>query len=422
MGTGMSDTLQESNGHSIFAPSYSATFLNCAGSLIPSIAAEDNAGWEAAEGTVFHDLINEWQNYGRPDDWLGDIKIITKKNGDIFSIEVVEDMFSYAEICLEKYKDIPGDRFYETRVDISSITPIPDQGGTADLAICSIGCLDIIDWKYGTGVQVWALHNTQILFYAWGFFQEYDWIYNFQRIQLHIAQPRFNHFDVWEITREELIQFAAYAKEKNYEAWEPNAPRTASPKACMWCKVRLTCPAFEAARQALCDLSFETLDEPVTLAQQKEIVALNSPPPSLEEPVNLPTAQIERILSYQNVMEKWFGDCRAELLSRGLGGHDLTLWKVVNGRNTRTYIGEEDEIVARYMRLGLTEEEIYIRKLKSPNQMEPELRKIGIRGKLMRDWLRTLAPSQPGRPTLAPAGDNRAEIPQIADDVFETLD
>lgn len=411
----------EHSGHSIFRPSYSATFLNCEGSLIPGLNADDFAGYDAAVGTVFHEIMAEWQANGRPDNELGQLRTIINqhKDGsqDIFNVVIDEDMFSFGEECLRRYEDIPGDRFYETRVDISDITPIPDQGGTADLAICQLGFLDIIDWKYGTGVQVWAFRNTQILLYAWGFFREFDHLYAFHTIRLHIAQPRLGHFDVWEISRSDLIEFSVYAKQRMIEAWVPNAPRRPSPKACQWCRVRVDCAALEAARQAICDETFESM-EPVTHEDQKAIVAFNSPPPSLEPPVRMSTMQLARILSYRKLMESWFKEAAETLISRGLGGEDLVYFKVVDGRSRRVY-SDEDEAAERYQALGLSDEDIYSQKLKSPNQMEPVLRAIGVRGKLTKDYLRLLAPPQPGRPTLVPDGDARAEIPSIVDDTFE---
>jgi hypothetical protein len=299
------DRLWEDGQASIFRPSYSATSLFCAGSLIPSITAEDTAGYEAAEGTVFHELIAEWQLNGRPDDWLGEKRTIINGN-EVFTIEIDEEMYVHAEECLRRTADIPGDRYVETRVDISSLTPIPEQSGTCDLACCEIRVLDVTDWKYGKGVQVFAFKNTQLLCYGWGFFNEFDFIYNFQTIRLRIAQPRLDHWDVWEISRAELFEFAEWARARWAIAWQPNADRTPSPKACQWCKIQLRCAAFEGARQSLADLSFDVLDEPISRQKQVAIVAFGSPKPTLEPPVNLSTQQLSRIYSYRKVMERWF--------------------------------------------------------------------------------------------------------------------
>lgn len=413
----MSDDQLWEDGTSLFRPSYSATWMNCSGSLLPSRWAPDTAGEDAAIGTVFHLLMAEWQKNARPDDWLGTVVEV-----DDFHVTVDEEMFAYGEDCLNYFADFPGDRFVETRVDISDLTPIPNQGGTADLAICLLWILVIIDWKYGRGVQVFAENNTQGLLYAWGFFQKYDWIYHFKTIQIWIAQPRLNHFDVWEITREELIEFAAYAKERAYAAWNRNADRSASPKACQWCKVRVDCVALEAAREALADLVFEVIEEPISDARMKEIVAAGSSrAPELPDPVTLPTAQLAQIQKYRKMMETWFAKSAEELTTRALQGEQVEGWKVVEGRSRRQW--KDDQRTAEKLSLlGLSDEEIYEQKLVSPNKSEKLLRAIGVGGGLMVAFLRTLVYRPPGKPTLAPDGDNRLAIPNPVDDVFEAED
>lgn len=419
----MSDEALWQDAGSIFRPSYSATWLFCAGALIPSIGAKDTAGYDAAVGTVFHKVMAQWLVYGRPDDWLNRKFVIEKEDySEKFEIEVDEDMFSFGEQCLASIADIPGVMYVETRVDISELTPIPDQGGTADVAFCSPGLLDITDWKYGKGVQVFAFQNTQALCYAFGFFKLFDWIYHFKTIRIRIAQPRLGHFDAWEISREELLEWAEWAKGKAAESWIVNAPRTPSPKACQWCKVRLDCPALLHLLNEMADESFEGLVEPVTQETQNALVLFTPQQPSLTPALRLNTHQLAHLLKYRKMFEAWFREIGDELLNRALNGEDLSgQWFVTQGRSRRKYIDEE--YAADMLRkLGLGDEDIYELKLKSPNQMEKPLRAIGVRGKLTKEYLKLIAPAPPGRPTLAPAGDNRYEIPNMIDDLGDLED
>lgn len=406
---------------SLFRPSYGATWLGCSGSLLPSRYARDTAGRDAAIGTVFHWLMAEWQVNGRPDGWLEQIFTVEKEDhSETFEIECDEEMFVEGQRCLDRYSYLEGDVFIEQRVDISSLTPIPNQKGTADRFHCFFGLLILIDWKYGRGVQVFAKWNEQELLYAWGVFVEYDWIYHFEKIELHIAQPRFNHWDVWEISREELIEWAAWAKERAYAAWKQRADRSPSPKACQWCKVRVDCPALEATRAVLADQTFDAIDEPITDAQMKAVVALNSPPPkkSLPDPVTLPTEQLARILTYRKLMEGWFNDIAETLTTRALEGDDLDgLWKIVEGRSRRQW-KDEGAAAEKLGLVGLEEAEIFERKIISPNKSEKLLKAVGIGGKLMKSYLGTLIYKPPGKPTLVPDGDNRLAIPNPAD-VFD---
>jgi hypothetical protein len=418
------DRLWEDGGSaSIFRPSYSSTSLFCAGSLLPSMKADDSAGYDAAVGTIFHELIAEYQLNGRPDYALGQTRDVV--NGDTtYTIEIDEDMFIHADECLRRAAEIPGERYVETRVDISHLTPIPGQSGTCDLAVCGDGILDITDWKYGKGVRVDALKNTQLLCYASGFFHAYDHIYDFQTIRLRIAQPRLGHWDVWEITRDELLAFDEWARDRWAAAWLPNADRSPGPKQCQWCKVRTDCAAMEAARQAIADETFDILDEiTVSHNEQKAVVSSDTAVPHLEPPIQLPTERLARIYRFRGMMEAWFKDIGEELTRRGLQGDDLGgMWKVVNGRPGKRKWVDEDAAVQAFAKLGVPEDALYETKLISPLKTEKLVRAAGVKGKLGQQYVNLFTDRSAGKPTLVAIGDNRADVGSIVDDSFEGED
>ncbi len=257
-------------GHSIFAPSGADMWGTCSGSLLPNLFAPENAGFDAAEGTVGHAVGEEWllrykallatfqAKHGRagltdeslidraePKDWVGNVETV-KNAGIDYEIEITEDMLAYVREYVEWCIALPGDQYIETRVDFSRLTPIDKQGGTADHASCEWQKLTITDLKYGKGIEVYAKDNRQLRLYALGFFYEYDWLYDFQEIVIRICQPRRSHFDVYTYTRAELLEFADFISERAHLAWVVDAPRTPSVKGCLWCKVKQTCPAFVA--------------------------------------------------------------------------------------------------------------------------------------------------------------------------------
>lgn len=291
-------------GHSIYAPSYSATWLTCSGSLIPSLFAEDTAGYDAAYGTVAHELGEVWlkdihhikdrdgaklvRNGGdlaglidrtEPVGRIGEVVNIvqrqarTEMNDDLEQIEIPEqsyditideDMIGFVREYVKWCAATPGDHAIERRVDFSVLTPIPKQGGTADFSAMSPGSLVVADLKMGQGVPVSAAYidhmnpaalievdgklcfngNPQALLYATGTFLEWDSVYGFEEIEIRICQPRRNNFDVWVTNREELLKFMEYVKERAAAAWVPGAPRTPSVEGCKWCKVKKDCRAL----------------------------------------------------------------------------------------------------------------------------------------------------------------------------------
>jgi hypothetical protein len=407
------DRLWEEAPEVKFRPSYSVTSLNCPGSLLPSLQQSDTAGYEAAVGTVFHKLIAEWQFIEMPPKWLlgQDIEV------DRHTVRVDQEMFTYAEECLRHYDGIPGDRFVEVKVDISGLTPIPEQSGTADLIIVQPGVLDVIDWKYGKGVKVFATRNTQLLCYAWGAFERFDLANNFDCIRLHIAQPRLEHYDLWQITREELHDFAIWARQQWAAAWRGDASRYPSPAACHWCRVRLPCPARQAALERIADDTFAPVAEiEVTPTEQ---AALTDPTITLTPPPELSISRLAWVYQYRGTIEGWFRDIGEELVKRGLQGNDLGgIWKVVSGRQGNRQWRDEDDAGAALRRLGLPEDALWSRTLASPAQVERLLQDAGIELAVTKKFVGLYTERAPGKPALAPVEDNR---PSLADVVTETL-
>jgi hypothetical protein len=281
--------------------------------------------------------------------------------------------------------------------------------------------LELIDWKYGKGVKVFAEKNTQELCYVSAIFRKHDAEYKFKRIRLHIAQPRLSHYDVWEISREELSQFEDWARDRWALAWNGKGARIPSPKACQWCKVRTTCPGSQALLEAIADERFEVLDEVVVPPEaQQALVQSDHPSIGLTPPVELSTERLAWIYQYRGVLEAWFKDIGEELLKRGGEGHELGgLWKVVEGRSGHRTWRDEREAADALTRLGVDDPKIWKIALVSPNQAEPLLKAQGVSGGLLKRYLAMLTRRAPGKPTLAPTEDNRLSLGELADQRFE---
>jgi hypothetical protein len=435
------------NGHSIFAPSSSAMWLNCSGSLIPNLLAEDTAGEDAAYGTVGHDAGEQWlanyafakRKFGGPEDMLlamseprdllGEVRVI-KEHGAEFHIEIDDEMLAYVRQYVEWCVALPGEHYVETQVDFSDLTPIPEQRGRADHAACSWQLLVISDLKMGKGIKVFAKDNSQGLLYAYGFFREWDWLYNFQRIVIRIAQPRLDHFDEWEITREELLDFAGYVANRAALAWTPDAPRSPSPKACQWCKVKADCAALAKWTHDATEDCFDDLDViegEYRVVTTTEMTSVNSAitdgwQPNPKEPSRLSTEALERLLPYRKLIEKWFSEIEAELEHRAMNGEELTRHKLVPGRAGRRYFPEEDPARKLLLKNRVPEDELYVRKLISPAKAEELLRTHGgLKKKEAAKLLDSVVVRPPSRQTLAPVSDERDALESPAD-VFDDLD
>lgn len=416
------------NGHSVFAPSYSSTWLYCSGSLIPSLDADDTAGVDAAYGTVAHGVGELWLNSGvRPDHLIGTVEEVDEGH-EILRIEIDEVMLDYVQEYVDWCTVLPGEHFVERRVDFSRLTPIPDQGGTADHIACEPGVLTVTDLKMGKGVQVFATGNTQARLYALGCFYRYDEKYHFKRIVIRIAQPRLHHFDVWEITREELLEFAEFVKVRAFAAWQPNAPRTPGEKQCQWCRVRKSCPAIGAYIHAMVDGVFDDLDGEL---QQGDVVDfIERLDDEFDEykveptPVtSLSLAQKAKIIKYRKVIENWLKSIEDELEKKLQGGEPVPGYKLVEGRSNRLISDPKGAPATLELLTGLPEETFIVSGVMSPAQIEEVLiKKAGIRRKDLPFFMGDIVAKPRGKPVMAPAHDKRQAVEVGDGDVFGDLE
>lgn len=395
------------NGHSIFSPSSSEMWLNCSGSLIANMQERQKQGETASEftaqGTVAHEVAEIWLTSGKkPTHLLGEIL-----NRQGYDIEVDAEMLDYVGEYVSWCNDVQGDHYTEVRVDFSHLTPVPNQSGTSDHVCCSTGKLTITDLKYGMGIKVYAENNTQMQIYALGVLNEFDLLYDFQEIEMRICQPRLHHFDSWTISREQLLKFGEYVRERAFAAWQPDAPRKLTEKGCQWCKVRASCPAKAAEIEAMVDEMFAD-DDVVGVVQRLDNNEYLVEMPKVE---TLSIEQQEKILNKSKTVRQFLDDIEKNLFDFAAKGGKLQTLKLVAGRTTRKWQNEQ-ETVDYFKSLNIGEDDFAPRSLVTPAAAEKMLKTKGIKQDLSQ-----LIADRKGKPTLAPITDKRPEY--VADDDVE---
>ena len=424
LGLNLAEIEQKLDGHSIFAPSSSAMWVYCPGSLIPNLLAQDTAGYEAAEGTVGHSMAEKWLFTGQSPIKMLDTVVVIEERGQRFEIPVTTDMFEYIEEYVKWCTVLPGQHFIETRVDFSDITPIAKQSGTCDHAACEPGILTITDLKYGKGIFVGVKDNTQLIMYAYGFFRQYDAIYDFQEIVIRIAQPRMNNFDEITLTRQELLDWASFISKRAYAAWQPNAERVPGAKTCQWCKVKSSCSALAVQTERFIDGVFTDLDAEVFQDDMDNLHKKIDAGGFKLAPINpntLTTQQMARLLPYRKLVESFFEQLQNELFSRMNNGEVVENYKLVEGRGSRDYVDAkraEEELTF----LGLAHDDMFTVNMVSPAQAEDKLRQLGYKRKNLPELLNSFVVTTKGQPTIAPLTDKRKPLNSSIEGVFQNID
>lgn len=471
------ETLFKSS-HSIFAPSSAAGWLICEDYILANINEPDSAGVDAAYGTVGHEVAEIWLlaidmdreglepiteemiANARPSRLIGTTRLVQEKN-DAFRILIDEEMLAFVAQYILWCVHLPGAHYIEQRVDFSRLTPIPNQKGTADHAACEPRVLTVTDLKMGISPAniVFAAEddtdpralidgrfngNPQAMIYALGFFFQYDHLYHFERIVIRIAQPRLDHFHVWETTREELLKFADYVKERAHAAWKKERTRTPSKKGCRWCKVKSTCAAhfvfMTKLREAETDDVFDAVEDygtdhviegEFTVVTRQEMAAakveLDSDSFELTVPdaAVLSTAQLARLYPMRKNIEGFFESVYEELNKRAIYGEEIPGMKLVQGREgNREFVGEDNPewLLQQLDFIGLEGDERFKTQIISPTQAEATLRaKFGLKAKQAAQILAHLIYRKPGRSTLVPSSDKREALPDLGE-VFDPVE
>jgi hypothetical protein len=414
--------IKDGTSHSIFGPSGSPTYLHCAGSLIPNLLAPDDAGEDAAYGTVAHSVTEIWGKTGKkPKYLLGQTRKITNA-GVEYEIEIDADMFVHVRACIDWVQFLPGEHFHEVKIDFSDLTPIPRQTGTADFVAVTHGRMIVVDWKFGKGYMVYAEKNSQLLLYAYGVFVRFGIDYDIEEIEIRIAQPRLDHFDTWVVSRAELMEFAKWAKERMAAAWVINAPRTPGELQCKWCKVRTTCTANLKMQSDLMLAVFDDIGKPVTedmMLELKENIEFEE----LFEPVNavtLSTSDMAFILKFRRTVEAWWKSLANELLRRAGAGEKIPHWKLVESRSHKKFV-DEKKALKILMDKGAKRDEIIKETFVTPAEAERVLKRHGVPTKDLPKLLAPLVYKPTGKPSLAGLSDKRPAIEDLSDIAFRDL-
>lgn len=254
------------SAHAKLSPSASERWLQCPASIRmeEQVPPEPESSY-AAEGTIAHTLaelkasrafgkIDQRQFTARRNRWL-------KDHPDVLTDEVVLEMEehtdAYVALLQERMALYPNSViFLEQRLD----TGVPTCWGTSDTVIVSPQHVEIIDFKYGSGVAVEAHGNPQLRLYACGAMDTYaDLLGETEVIRSTVHQPRMDHVLTEELTPEALRKWRAEEVIPVAEvALGPDAPFGPSDTACRWCPASGRC---RAQLEAVFATDFEEMPE-----------------------------------------------------------------------------------------------------------------------------------------------------------------
>ena len=362
--------------HALLGASSSARWLVCTPSARLEAMFPDEQSPYAAEGTVAHDLAESILRH----------KLEGKKAPklDDYYTEMVEAVTRYVDICEEKVNEArvrssDAEAMIEARLDFSRW--VPDGFGTGDMVIVADGILEVIDLKYGKGVPVSAIENTQMRLYALGAYDINEFLYDVKSVRMTIVQPRLDSVSTDEMALEELLDWGEEIKPIAQRAFRGEGECTPCDY-CNFCKARHTCRA---------------LADTCLTAFYKDGGKLNQ---------LLTDSEVSDILAMKDLITKWIKGVYDFAYEKALSGEkQWPGYKLVEGTSRRT-ITDPEAAAKTLLDNGYKEEDIFKpRELEGITNLQKVLGKKGVT-----EYLEAYIDKPEGKPTLVPDSDKRPAI------------
>lgn len=360
--------------HALLSASGAHRWLNCTASPRLEENMEDTTSSYAKEGTLAHALAEAMI--------LNDEKAVKKiKQDDLFYTGMIDEVSEYVSYCEERLsemltKDKGSIMEVETRLNLSNY--IPNGFGTGDCIIIGDGLLEIVDLKFGKGVEVSPVENPQFMLYALGALDEFGFLYDINTVRMTVAQVRLQGIQSYEMSVKDLRNWAnTVVIPKAKEAYEGKAePNPGS--WCGFCKFRKRCKKRSGFIQDLVKRQME---------------------------MELTVDSLADILDSAKDIQSWLTDMTDHALDLALKGENIPRYKLVEGRSNRK-ITDEDGLASILMLEGHKEEQIY-----KPKSLETITNLEKLVGKkhfteISKDYV--IKPE--GRPTLVAESDKRPAI------------
>ena len=362
--------------HAYLSASASHRWLACPPSARLCAQEEDKSSEFAMQGTCAHELGQYLLEKA-----LGKAAEDPTENLSYYDSEMQEAAEGYAAFVMEQVtaaKELCPDPLVCVEQTLDYSKWVEHGFGTGDCVIVADDLLQIIDLKYGIGVLVSAAGedgsgNSQLKCYALGALDTFGDLYNIKRIRLTIYQPRRENVESFDMSVEELLNWANTVLAPTAKlAYEGKGEFHAGDH-CQFCKIKATCRKRAEYHMELAKLDFPA---PPTLSNE----------------------EIAGILGKLDTLTTWADDLKAYALKKAMQGEQFPAFKLVEGRSVRKFT-DERQVAAVVSEAGY---DPYEKKLLGVTAMTKQLGKKKFDELLGKYIVKPL-----GKPVLVPDTDKR---------------
>lgn len=365
--------------HATWSASATARNWFCPGALaLAEHAPPQRESIHSARGTACHQIAEKCLRAGaEPVLFLGEIEK-TKEMDVVIDEELVNSAKEYVDYVWSRVapEGVSTSQFWcEQRFSLKPLEPPFDAGGTADAVIywSEDRRIEVVDLKNGMGV-VDVTENPQLRTYALGALLANPGL-DVERITVTIVQPRAPHkdgrirsetFHVADLvdwtadllaamrrSKEALDEFPGLTPGVRLDEWTEKWLR---PGACRWCPAEGFCPALKRRALDVAGVWFDAFDQPQLS---------NNPDERSPE-------QVAKDLDMLDMLEDWIKARRAYAHTLAEQGVEIPNYVLVDKIGNRKWATADETKLVHDLKsvVGLTDDEIYDRKVRSVAQLE----------------------------------------------------
>lgn len=422
------------DGHAGASPSGAERWMACTASLgatrrfletlTPNQQAEFAKGTSAArQGTTAHaaaeveaGVVLGVIDHVEAERTLLELTLMPEVEGEAYDDEMAEYITEYVDL-VKQYHDSGREVLIEERV--SATVPLVSDESDTHTITGSVDCgvlpsvdepeLDVVDLKYGEGLDVDVESNPQIRIYGLGLLarltdEDGNLTVPIERINYVIVQPRLGGIKTWSESLDDLLDWRDDVLSPALTAalTGEGAEFSPSDETCQWCPARGDCPALVQQRMDGAADLFDVITD----------AEFNDGPGAFPETTGLDADTLGKLLTQIRGLTKIAEDLKGEAERRLFRGEHVPGWQMVNYQPPRKWIEaaaeDLDPDVHHGQDSGLSPAEaeaLWQKKLLSPTQALAVLKTMGIHE--ADEKIGHLIDKPPVRPVVAPEGDRR---------------
>tara|TARA_R110000744_G_scaffold371682_1_gene482842 strand:+ start:2279 stop:3472 length:1194 start_codon:yes stop_codon:yes gene_type:complete len=372
--------------HSNLGASSASRWLACPSSVNLSEGIEDQSSSFATLGTCAHEVCDMALTQGKDASHF----IGNTYEGHVVTKEMADHCQLYVDYVTKQAEG--KELSVEERVNLHFIDP--RMFGSNDAIIYEPhGTLEVIDFKYGAGIEVLPENNKQLMYYALGASHGGEYTH----VKMTIVQPRIdNPIKSWTVPFKVIADYAEELR-RGVERVDSGVDLYEVGEHCRFCKAKAVCPQNKRNAQELARVDFA---DHITVKEE-----------SFPIPSTLSNAELSKVLEHAKNIKDWLKAVEVHALNELELGREIEGYKLVAGRSIRKLTNPvefETEFGAIYG------DDIYTpKKLKGTGELEKLIGK------------KEVAPfftKPPASNTFAPIADKRKEvIPQVKEEFAEYI-